>query len=334
MDYIIEDQVGLGTFGKVFRARHKDTGALYALKRVIMEMEREGFPVTAVREAKLLESLSHENILKLECIVKAASINNGGQEEGVYFVFPYYQYDLVGLMRKRRFSPLEARYVMTNLLRGLAHLHRHSIVHRDVKPSNILIAHDGRTVLGDFGLAKHQHTPDYGKPRQMTNRVVTLWYRAPELLLGAADYDGKVDIWAAGCVLYEMLSSSGWEGVALFHGNDEYAVLESIVKRFGRLPGSMKRFPWFSIANMPTSSCIDDVDCFPEIDDKLAKDLLCKMLAADPHTRFTAEQALEHPFLAESGDSGPLHLSNLHKDDSQHEFEVKQQQSSDQKKNV
>lgn len=314
MNYIIEDQVGLGTFGKVYRARHAQTGRLYALKRIKMESEREGFPVTAVREAKLLESLSHPNIIRLETIVK-----DSVKDDGVYFVFPYYQYDLVGLMKRRPLVDAEVRFITYHLLLALDHLHQHHIVHRDVKPSNILISHNGQVCLGDFGLAKHRLSPDHLRQhRQMTNRVVTLWYRAPELLIGATDYGGEVDIWAVGCVLYEMLVVLGvGEDGALFHGNDEYTVLDAIMKRLGPMPNSMQRFPWFNMIKWTESV---PKDLFPQVTNTDAKDLLCRLLALDPDQRITAKEALKHPYFTKT----PINpFTDLNQDDSQHEYEVK-----------
>jgi cyclin-dependent kinase 12/13 len=311
MDYVLEEQVGLGTFGKVYRARNKYNHRLYALKRVKMESEREGFPVTAVREAKLLESLKHENIICLEQIIHSEEQEDG--ESGVFFVFPYCEYDLVGLMRKKKLLIDEIRFILYSILHGLAYMHSNGIVHRDVKPSNVLISHDGRVCLGDFGLAKSLRSPDYNTLRPLTNRVVTLWYRPPELLLGSTRYDGAVDIWATGCILYEMLG----DGSALFFGNDEFTVLEAIVKRLGPLPDIAKALPW----HCHFQSSLGDVSPIDLNFDRQARDLLLKMLIVDPRERISAERALKHPFLSTVRHS--FRIGGLSKKDSQHEFEVK-----------
>lgn len=323
MEYILEEQVGLGTFGKVFRGRHKTTHHLVALKRVKMETEREGFPVTAVREAKLLESMSHESIIKLERIIKTEESIEEQEENGqsgVFFVFPYYQYDLVGLMRKLKLTLDDSRFILFHILQGLAYLHSLRIVHRDVKPSNILISHDSQVCLGDFGLAKSLLTPDYHSLRPLTNRVVTLWYRAPELLLGATKYDEAVDIWAAGCVLYEMILG---DGVALFFGNDEFTVLDAITKKIGPIPTTLQHLPWLSGFNQTSTTTVGLDNLFAEFNVD-AKDLLLKMLILDPSARITAAQALRHPFFDQHKHIIKQHqIAGLTKDDSQHEFEVK-----------
>ena len=311
MDYVLEEHVGLGTFGKVYRARHKYNNRLYALKRVKMESEREGFPVTAVREAKLLESLKHENVIHLEQIIHSEEQEDG--ESGVFFVFPYYEYDLVGLMRKKKLRMDEIRFILYSILHGLAYMHSNGIVHRDIKPSNVLISYDGRVCLGDFGLAKSLRSPDYNTLRPLTNRVVTLWYRPPELLLGSTHYDGAVDVWAAGCILFEMLG----DGNALFFGNDEFTVLEAIVKRLGPLPEVAKALPW----HCHFQQSLSDISPIDPYFDRQARDLLLRMLIIDPKGRITAENALKHPFLNYVRQS--FSIGGLSKQDSQHEFEVK-----------
>ncbi len=205
--YKIITQVGEGTFGKVYKARNQLSGVHVALKRIRMEGERDGFPVTAMREIKLLQSLRHENVVKLHemMVSKGESVRvaiyGHGIDTGVtglvYMVFEYVHHDLVGVLGQTQIqlAPEHLKSISQQILQGLAYLHNKGVIHRDLKASNILINSHGALKLADFGLARF-----YQKRRQadFTNRVITLWYRPPELLLGATVYGPEVDLWSAG----------------------------------------------------------------------------------------------------------------------------------------
>ena len=170
-----ESVVGSGTYGKVFKGLHVYTKNLVALKKIRMEGERDGFPVTAVREIKLLQSLKHENIVKLlEVMV---------EKNDCYMVFEYLSHDLTGILNHPSFKLDDAqkKHMAKQLFDGLDYLHTRGVLHRDIKAANILVSSDGILKLADFGLARFyakRHQYDY------TNRVITIWYRSPELLLG------------------------------------------------------------------------------------------------------------------------------------------------------
>jgi len=206
--YAIISQVGEGTFGKVYKARNTITRVYVALKRIRMESERDGFPVTAMREIKLLQSLRHQNIVRLYEMM----VSNGEPivlvktsklirlfAGSVYMVFEYMDHDLTGILSQTQFSFTDAhlKSLCRQMLAGLAYLHRKGVIHRDIKGSNILINNRGELKLADFGLARF-----YQKRRRSdyTNRVITLWYRPPELLFGATVYGPEVDMWSAGYV--------------------------------------------------------------------------------------------------------------------------------------
>ena len=207
--YAIVSQVGEGTFGKVYKARNTITKVYVALKRIRMESERDGFPVTAMREIKLLQSLRHQNVVRLYEMM----VSNGEYFDyiapsklirvpagSVYMVFEYMDHDLTGILSQTQFSFTDAhlKSLCHQMLAGLAYLHHKGVIHRDIKGSNILINNRGELKLADFGLARF-----YQKRRRSdyTNRVITLWYRPPELLFGATVYGPEVDMWSAGCVL-------------------------------------------------------------------------------------------------------------------------------------
>ena len=191
----ILELVGKGTFGVVFKVKIKPNFQKeftrirehYALKEILTENEKEGFPITAIREIMLLKRIKHENIIELDDIVFS------NKENKVFLVFEYMEHDLAGLIdRNIHFSIPNIKYILYSLLKGLEYLHSNHILHRDIKSSNALINNKGDIKIADFGLAKMFN------PKYLTNRVVTLWYRSPELLLGSNQYDASVDIWSIG----------------------------------------------------------------------------------------------------------------------------------------
>jgi CTD kinase subunit alpha len=200
-------QVGEGTYGQVFKARAEKSGALVALKKIRMEAEKDGFPVTAMREIKLLQGLRHENVVRLwEMMVSKSESRPCEQQilhvlmqsaDSVYMVFEYMEHDLNGVLAHPSitFTPAHLKSLSAQLFSGLAYLHRRSVLHRDLKGSNILLSNAGVLKLADFGLARM-----YAKRRKgdYTNRVVTLWYKPLELLFGATQYGPEVDMWGAG----------------------------------------------------------------------------------------------------------------------------------------
>ncbi|OZJ04929.1 hypothetical protein BZG36_02655 [Bifiguratus adelaidae] len=207
-------QVGEGTYGKVYKARNRWTGQLVALKRIRMETEKEGFPITAMREIKLLQRLRHKNIVQLQQMMVAKG--------SVYMVFEYMDYDLSGVLTHPEFTLREEhiKSLAHQLLSGVAFLHEMGVLHRDIKGSNLLLNHEGELKLADFGLAR-MFMKD--KAHDYTNRVMTLWYRPPELLLGETAYGPEADMWSVGCLVVELFTKR-----AIFPGRDEISQLESI----------------------------------------------------------------------------------------------------------
>ncbi|XP_063177838.1 cyclin-dependent kinase 2-like, partial [Chroicocephalus ridibundus] len=192
------EKIGEGTYGVVYKARNKVTGEVVALKKIRLDTETEGVPSTAIREISLLKELNHPNIVKLLDVIHT--------ENKLYLVFEFLHQDLKKFMDSSSISgialPLIKSYLF-QLLQGLAFCHAHRVLHRDLKPQNLLINADGAIKLADFGLARA-----FGVPvRTYTHEVVTLWYRAPEILLGCKYYSTAVDIWSLGCIFAEMALS-------------------------------------------------------------------------------------------------------------------------------
>lgn len=191
------EKIGEGTYGVVYKAKNKLTGEVVALKKIRLDTETEGVPSTAIREISLLKELNHPNIVKLLDVIHT--------ENKLYLVFEFLHQDLKKFMDASALTgiplPLIKSYLF-QLLQGLAFCHSHRVLHRDLKPQNLLINADGSIKLADFGLARA-----FGVPvRTYTHEVVTLWYRAPEILLGCKYYSTAVDIWSLGCIFAEMVT--------------------------------------------------------------------------------------------------------------------------------
>jgi serine/threonine-protein kinase BUR1 len=215
-DYELLGKLGEGTFGEVHRARSRRTGALYALKKIIMHNEKDGFPITALREIKLLKLLSHKNILRLEDMAVEHPPSRGDKRKRpiMYMVTPYMDHDLSGLLDNPNveFSIGQIKCYLLQLLEGLKYLHENHILHRDMKAANLLISNQGILQIADFGLARHYSgaVPQAGHgggegDREYTSLVVTRWYRPPELLMHLKKYTTAIDMWGVGCVFGEML---------------------------------------------------------------------------------------------------------------------------------
>ncbi|KAK9469525.1 kinase-like domain-containing protein [Lipomyces arxii] len=294
-------QVGEGTYGKVYKALNTVSNQMVALKKIRMEAERDGFPITALREIKLLQSVRHENVVSLlEMMVEKSS---------VYMVFEYVDHDLVGILTHPTFS-LEHKHVkdlFRQLLDGLAYLHKRGVLHRDIKGSNILISSSGQLKIADFGLArfynKHKSTIDY------TNRVITLWYRPPELLLGATAYGAAVDIWGAGCLMIEL-----YGGRAVFQGQDEIQQLEAIYDVMGTPTKEMwpdfEKLPWYELVKPAEEKPSQFVKKFDRHLPPCGLDLAAQLLSLDPSKRPSAAVALQHDYFTKE-DPAPVRPTGL-----------------------
>ncbi|KFK33201.1 hypothetical protein AALP_AA6G343500 [Arabis alpina] len=220
------EKIGQGTYSSVFRAREVGTGKMVALKKVKFDnLQPESIRFMA-REILILRKLNHPNIMKLEGIVTSRTSSS------IYLVFEYMEHDLAGLSSNPdiRFTESQIKCYMQQLLWGLEHCHMRGVMHRDIKASNILVNNKGVLKLGDFGLA-NVVTPK--NKNQLTSRVVTLWYRAPELLMGSTSYGVSIDLWSVGCVFAEILM-----GKPILKGRTEIEQLHKIYKLCGSPPDS------------------------------------------------------------------------------------------------
>lgn len=213
------EKIGEGTFGKVYRALDLETNQIVALKKFKLEKETEGFPITSLRETMTLLKSKHPNVIDVRDIVFGKKLDE------IFIVMDYMDRDLKAFMQdmKRPFNIPEIKLLMQQLLNATAHLHDNWIIHRDLKPSNLLI-NGGTLKLGDFGSAR-----EYGSPlKKFTNEVVTLWYRAPELLLQKCGYSTPIDVWSIGCIFGELLIMK-----PLFPGQTEQQQIDLIFEGLG-----------------------------------------------------------------------------------------------------
>ncbi|UMM23284.1 hypothetical protein L5515_004081 [Caenorhabditis briggsae] len=295
--YEMLDQIGEGTYGQVYKAINRLTGEQVAMKRVRLENEKEGFPITAIREIKILRQLHHKNIVRLmDIVIDDITLNELKQTRAnFYLVFEYVDHDLIGLLESKElvdFSKEQICSLFKQLLEGLAYIHATGFLHRDIKCSNILVNNKGELKIADLGLARLWQK----ESRLYTNNVITLWYRPPELLLGDERYGTAVDVWSAGCMLGELFTRK-----PLFNGSDPFGQLDLISK----VCGSPSPESWPELTELTFWNTFKQRRSYPRkireeyehLMPRDAVDLLDKMLTLNPERRISAKDALLHPWI-------------------------------------
>jgi serine/threonine protein kinase len=284
--YLRQEKLGEGTYATVFKGKSRLSGETVALKEIHLDAE-EGAPSTAIREISLMKELKHTNIVRLLDVIHT--------ESKLMLVFEFMDQDLKKFMdstARATHGALETATIksfMYQLLKGIAYCHENRVLHRDLKPQNLLINKRGELKLGDFGLARA-----FGIPvNTFSNEVVTLWYRAPDVLLGSRMYSTSIDIWSAGCIMAEM-----YTGRPLFPGTTN----EDQLQRIFRMMGTPTEQTWPGVTQLseykqphvvyPQQS-ISQI--LPNID-ACGLDLLNRMLQYQPQLRISAKEALNHSY--------------------------------------
>ncbi|ORZ13664.1 serine/threonine-protein kinase pef1 [Absidia repens] len=280
------EKLGEGTYATVFKGKSRLGGEIVALKEIHLDAE-EGAPSTAIREISLMKELKHPNIVRLMDVIHT--------ENKLILVFEFMDQDLKKFMDTNARATHGAldltaiRQFMFQLLRGIAYCHENRVLHRDLKPQNLLINKRGALKLGDFGLARA-----FGIPvNTFSNEVVTLWYRAPDVLLGSRMYSTSIDIWSAGCIMAEM-----YTGRPLFPGTTNEDQLQKIF----RMMGTPTEQTWPNVSQLPEYKPNQQYypaqtiyQILPTID-PLGLDLLNRMLQYQPQMRISAKDALNHAY--------------------------------------
>ncbi|CAE7503545.1 CDKG-2 [Symbiodinium natans] len=283
------NRIDEGTYGVVYRACDVDTGEVVALKQLKLAAVKsdDGFPSASLREISLLLEIEHPNVVRCREVVVGNTLQH------IFMVMEYVEHELRVLLAKHKFAVAEMKCLLVQLLRGVGHLHQCWILHRDLKTSNILLDKKGILKICDFGLARH-----FGEPlRPCTQRVQSLWYRAPELLLGQRTYSSAVDIWSSGCVFGELLLRR-----PLFEGKAELHQLGLI---FG-LVGMPSEETWPGCQALPNWKWADSfkhlLPGWESLDGSLSTlglDLLQSLLQLCPDRRSSAEVAQQHAYFVE-----------------------------------
>ncbi|KAL0265575.1 UNVERIFIED_CONTAM: hypothetical protein PYX00_011287 [Menopon gallinae] len=280
------EKIGEGTYGVVYKAREKRTGRIVALKKIRLNDENEGVPATTIREVSLLKTLKHSTIVNLETVLY--------KENKMYLAMEYLDLDLRkyidGVRRSNKTVPGDVlRRFVQQILTAVDYCHSRAVLHRDLKPQNILVGRDMRLKLADFGLGRSIGIP----LRTYTHDIITLWYRPPELLLGAKHYSEAVDVWSAAAIVAELVLL-----VPMFQGDSEVDQIYKIFKVLGTpsestwtgmrdLPGFSMDLPrWGGVNLRELLRCCDELT-----------DMIARMLAYNPAERLSARRALRHEYL-------------------------------------
>ncbi|XP_046577547.1 LOW QUALITY PROTEIN: cyclin-dependent kinase-like 4 [Haliotis rubra] len=298
-------KIGEGSYGVVFKCRHRETGQLVAIKKFVESEDDPQIRKIALREVRMLKQLKHENLVSLLEVFR--------RKKKLHLVFEYVDDTLLGELERnpRGVKEKETKKLVYQVIQAVKFCHQHNAIHRDVKPENILITRHGVVKLCDFGFARTVTGPG----DEYTDYVATRWYRAPELLVGDTQYGPPVDVWAIGCVLAELMT-----GEALWPGRSDVDQLFLIRKSLGDLlPRHLEIFnsnSFFKGMTIPEPTHMEPLESKFKDQNPIAVHFLMCCLVMDPDKRHTCQQLLEHKYLdstREGLESRPVHRHHPHR---------------------
>lgn len=297
--YVPIKPIGRGAYGIVCSSINKETNEKVAIKKIKNAFENRVDALRTLRELKLLRHLQHENVISLKDIMMPVHKRSF---KDVYLVYELMDTDLHQIIKSSQaLSNDHCRYFLFQLLQGLKYLHSVNILHRDLKPGNLLVNANCDLKICDFGLARTNNS----KGQFMTEYVVTRWYRAPELLLSCDNYDTSIDIWSVGCIFAELLGRK-----PIFPGTECLNQLKLVINVLGSIPESDLKFiinpkARRYIRSLPYSHGTPFNNLYPNADPR-AIDLLQKMLVFDPSKRIGVNEALQHPYMSALNNSNSI----------------------------
>ena len=310
--YDILQKLGKGAYGIVWRAQSKQTKEVVALKKIFDAFQNATDAQRTFREIHLLREMSsHEHIIRLHSVLKADN------DRDIYLIFEYMETDLHAAIRANILQEIHKQYILWQSLKALKYMHSAELLHRDMKPSNLLLNSDCLMKVADFGLARSlRASPATGAmldstdpPQPLTDYVATRWYRAPEILLGSSRYTFGVDMWSVGCILGEMIL-----GKPVFPGSSTMNQLEKVMELVGKPDAvAIAKVSQYApslceqVQGMPSAASDEDARerwrrKLPADTSDDAIDLMMQLLRFNPDDRLTAEQALEHRYVAQFHD--------------------------------
>lgn len=300
--YDIISVVATGTTGDVFKGRNRNSGVVVGIKRIRKIQGRPdlGFPQNVMNEIKSMRDICNDNVIRLLDVIPS-----NREEYVVDLVLDYCEYDLEAIILNMTLSNVQVRCYMRQIVLALSAMKQHNWLHRDMKPANVFITHANVVKIGDFGLAKAM------KGRKgLTSEVITIWYRPPELLMGCCDYGYEVDVWSAGCILYEMIT-----GHVLFRSSENREILEmkEIFMKCGRPDEELwkkwesypqcEAFKGIKVGGVANLRAYLDNDSRLPANSEMAKDLLTQMLRLDGSKRISISDMLQHPFICQGSEN-------------------------------
>lgn len=309
--YEIQTQLGKGAYGIVWRAVDRRTKQVVAIKKIFDAFQNATDAQRTFREVMFLQSLKHDNIIKL------LNVHRADNDKDLYLAFEFMETDLHAVIRARILEDVHKQYIIYQLLKTLKYLHSAEILHRDMKPSNLLLNSDCLMKVADFGLARSilmLEKEQVSKP-VLTDYIATRWYRAPEILLGSTKYTKGVDMWSVGCILGELILEK-----PIFPGNSTMNQLERIIAVLGRptpqdVAATNSQFAETMLDSLGRFAPKTFQDLCPKASPE-AIDLMMNLMKFNPNERMSAEQALNHPYVAgfhnprdEPAAPGPITIS-------------------------